>query len=367
MVIIEKSKILCPVLNNAKVITYEQKIIKFNKFKIILTYSLNKEKHNDKVIVFFPGYNNYFYYHNIRLLYPDYDFFSLDIPGYGFNGSNPDYPYEHNGIKVQPNYFDNVDNICDMINTTLSTNYTEENDNINIKKYSKKYLLGFSTGGFIATYYVWKCDTKNNDYFKFDKLLLISPLVGYYINKNYVISSLINVVISFISLFNHKQNLKGDIGKQSPASDKLKTILSSIYSHMSVNNINNINHYINTTNFDNILSKTRSGAYSGWINNINNSVSLMVKSKKKITTNVKLVCSLKHKIGNEFNADEFIMPDFIINNLNNIIDKNKFSYKHFDCCHDAMIQPFSNYFQNIIDIEEITNISFIEIMNELIN
>ena len=374
--------IKCNILKNASKLIYKQKTINFDKFKIILTYSINDissqfikptpqlishifplKKQNNKVIIFLPGYNNYFYYHHVRLSYPDYDFFSLDIPGYGFNGSNSSEPYEYLNEKIEPNYFDNIDNVCDMINSVLSANYSLDDSDIDIKTYNKKYLMGFSTGGFIATNYVYKCDTEiNNKYFKFDKLLLVSPLTKFYLSNNCLINNLTDFILSIINIFNKKTNLNLNSGKPYTYALTVNKLITSIYEKMTLKNniINDCDKYIINTNVTCNLQETAQ-LHSGWFAHINNTTTKIIKSNKKIITPTKLVFSKNHTSKSNTDNDNLLYPKFIIEHLSHIISHDSLMYKQFTCGHDALLEPFDNY-NNDND-----NISFVDICDFLLD
>jgi alpha-beta hydrolase superfamily lysophospholipase len=152
------------------------------------------EKKNNKVILWLPGLNDYYYHFEFgeKLIKNGYDIWAFFPPNYGKNAQNNDSMYHVNDLKE---YFVLIDSIIDDIKV----------------KYSDIILYGHSTGGLVATCY--SKYGKNKD--KISKIILNSPFFDFYMPKMEIVirdmttNNLINIddiwfgkyILSWITVF----------------------------------------------------------------------------------------------------------------------------------------------------------------------
>ena len=100
-------EIICPILkkvNEYKEI-YKQWKLNIKDKEIIVTTCFRRNK---RCIVYIPGFDDYFFYHHVAEEYPDIDFISVDLPGFGNNkGQSFD------------NHLGNMNELCEFISETI--------------------------------------------------------------------------------------------------------------------------------------------------------------------------------------------------------------------------------------------------------
>ena len=355
--------IRCPILlsESETNFAYEQLTFEYEKYKVVVTYSINKNQHNNTAIYFLPGKGNYWYYNHIRRRYPAYDFFSIDLPGFGFNANyeKESYTYENSTTKkkfTQPNnYYDDMDLVFEMLNNSL----------LDLKTYLKlsydaNNLMGFSTGGFIALHHIWKLQILNNSdsYFQINKLLLISPLTRFYFGSKYMDIGM-HLLNNFISLFSYKFDYGIFRSKNNSNTDEINRLLKSIYEYEAETEAK---HKPDEINIQKVLLGDNKSITSGFITTTENTIQKMINSKIKINIPVRMVCSFTNLSSDSlYDADTSLNPDYMLKDIEKIC--GDLSYKQFKCGHDAMCEPYKNYKND--KKSDIDNISSYDIMDFL--
>ena len=311
-------QIECPIISKICEVNpiYEQRIHMIDDSRVVVT---SCKRGNSRCIVYIPGYDDYFYYHHVVEEYPELDFISIDIPGFGYNK-----------FRVFDNHITEMRQICRFISEIM---FIYDVD------YMQVDILGFSMGGQIALYYVWY--SERYSVYKFSNLLLSNPLLNFYTESSIV--WFLAVFISRITyLFSNKINIR-------PRSLKYKSDdlfeLEDIYQK----NINLKKYEI--TNFDvNQIGGTHDKPFSnGTLVTIMNNMSSILYSSG-IMTNTICVCS--KKFGNEpLKEDNVCNPADIFEILPKIC-KNYKIYP-FECGHQPFKQPYY------------AKCNFIEICNQL--
>jgi len=309
------NEIKCPILSKVNQVKklYKQKTILFNDKKVVIT-SVNRN--NDRCIIYLPGFDDYFYHHHVVEEYQNIDFISLDIPGFGFNKGH-DFD----------NHLQNMDTICYYISETTK----------HFCKYKTIDLMGFSTGGHIATYYVWKSE-QDNTLFRFRKLLLISPLLNIYLESTW--SLYLGIFVSRLTYaFSSRINIRSDAWEyESYDYPELKNIYSS----------EKLKKYkIKDFNIFKVGGHFRKPISNGTIVTILNNIQQIIKGNK-ITTPIICVCSTSYG-PNYLTQDSYCHHQDITTILHKISDN--YQLKKFECGHQPLKQPF------------FTDVSFIDICN----
>jgi hypothetical protein len=390
----------CVILNNTVDLKYKQLKIKFNNFDIFITYSINEkiEQKNKKAIIYLPGARYYWFYHHVRIKYPDCDFFSIDLPGFGFNSDYKTNTYKLNGQTIKNNYFD-IDILIEILNITLITfnkqhKLLPKSYEFNFINYKERNILGFSTGGFIGLYYSWTrernerarfcedkisegtrernerarfCEDKISEgtrerkekckyynYFKLDELLLINPLTRYYAGtetNTYLLTNLAYIT----SFYSDTINFYSRGEKKSNHNKYLNKNIKSIFTYMKnydkpvipVDKIDKIDLSILLGNYESLL-------YNGQINTIYIYMSKMIKSNIKINLPVKMICSNKYDNKQSDVTDNVLNPQYMIDDLSKVC--SILSYKKLPVSHRAHLKSFKNN----------DKISFIDVMDYLL-
>lgn len=295
----------CPIMSQVSKfdLLYKQTTHNINGEKVIVTTHLND---NDRIIVYLPGYDDYFYYHHIVNQYKHIDFMSIDLTGFGYNKG---YKYD--------NHITNINDMCFMISNILIL-YSD------VFKGKKVDLLGFSMGGHIAICYVFL--SESFDFmFKFNKLLLTNPLV--YIRVNYSIITYIAVFISRISfIFSPTLNIRPTY-LESEYSDSME--LEDIYSSETLK-------YLNIKNFDTCqISGKNPEFYNGTMVSVLNSVQTLCRSTG---INTKCICVCSKEYGNEpLKKDSVCNPDDTVYYLPKFC--NNLTIRRFETGHNIFRQP----------------------------
>lgn len=362
-----KPTIRCPILlsESETNFAYNQLTFEYEKYKVVITYSINKNKSNNTAIYFLPGKGNYWYYNHVRRRYPAYDFFSIDLPGFGFNANYETglYTYENSTTKkkfTQPNnYYDDMDLVFEMLNNSLLDLKTYLKTTLD-KSYSTNNLMGLSTGGFIALHHIWKLQILNNSdsYFQIDKLLLISPLTRFYFGSKYMDIG-IHLLNNFISLFSYKFDYGIFRSASNLYSDEINRLLNSIYDEEAKSK----KPKPTEINIRKVLLDDDKSITSGYITTTENTIQKMINSKKKINIPVRMVCSLTNSSESLFDADSILKPDYMLEDISKICGNNNFFHSQFKCGHDAMCEPYETY-QND-GKSDMDNISYENIMDYL--
>lgn len=177
----------CPIMSKVCKVTpiYTQNEHFFDDVKIIVTSCF---RNNERCIVYIPGYDDYFYHHHVVSEYPNIDFMSIDIPGFGYNKG---YPFD--------NHLENISKLCLYISKAIIY-YLDKFPHMNVD------ILGFSMGGHIAMCYVWLSE-RVNYLFRFRKLLLTNPLTCFHI-KNNIVTFLAEFISRVTYLFSSTINIK---------------------------------------------------------------------------------------------------------------------------------------------------------------
>lgn len=284
---------------------YDQKVYTFNNEKIIVTSCL---RGNKRCVVYIPGYDDYFYYHHIVEEYPDIDFMSIDIPGFGYNKGY---------------YFDNhladMGTLCAYISCALEIYESKT-------PHDRVDILGFSMGGQIALYYVWLSE-HTNGLFKFDNLLLSNPLLNFYID-----SVLIRYAAVFISriiyLFSNKINIRPSLLEyETEYLYELEDIFSS--EKLKKYGVKNFDVWKVGGNFPKPFS-------NGTMVTVMNNMCTMINSTG-ITT--RTICIYSSSFGNtQLKQDNVVNPADIESNLPKICKNYKLC--KFEMGHSPFRQPF---------------------------
>jgi hypothetical protein len=268
-----------------------------------------------RAIYYLPGKDNYWFYNHVRRQYSEYDFFSIDLPGFGFNADYTTglYTYTNfNGEKfTQPNnYFDDMDFVFKMLNQVLMDLKTNQN-----LSYEINDLMGFSTGGFIGLHHVWKLQTlksskKDSDSnFQINNLLLISPLTRFYYDPDYM-NILLHLLNDFISPFDSKFNYGIYRSKNNSYSDKINLLLKSIYEYESKSK-SKPKPKPKSIDIRNVLSNDDNSITSGFITTIEKTIQKMINSSTKIEIPVKMVCSSEYDPSDSlYNMDSLLKPEY---------------------------------------------------------
>jgi hypothetical protein len=90
---------------------------------------------------------------------------------------------------------------------------------------------------------------------------------------------------------------------------------------------------------------------NGWINYVESSTDLMKKNNVKIDCDVYLVCSKKYGTDGYFQYDQFLNPQYILEDIKSIY-KNP-NIKQFKTTHDCLLTPYDNgnniSFKDVLD------------------
>jgi pimeloyl-ACP methyl ester carboxylesterase len=369
--------IKCPILlsESETNFAYEQLTFEYEKYKVVITYSINKTQLNKTAIYFLPGKGNYWFYNHVRRHYPDYDFFSIDLPGFGFNANYETglYTYENSTTKkkfTQPNnYYDDMDLVFEMLNNSLLDLKTYLKTTYLDKSYPINNLMGFSTGGFIALYHIWKLQILNskpnpnpdqNSYFPINKLLLISPLTRFYFGSKYMDIG-IHLLNNFISLFSYKFDYGIFRSKNNSNTDEINRLLNSIYENEAKVDAKPKPTEIN---IQEVLLGDNKSITSGYITTTENTIQKMINSEIKINIPVRMVCSNNFATSDSlYDTDSSLKPDYMLKDIIKICENNKFYHSQFECGHDAMCEPHNNY--QINEKSDKDDISYQTIMDDL--
>lgn len=305
----------CPIMSKVCKIDllYEQNKHEIDNKTVIVTTHFNNNK---RIIVYLPGFDDYFYYANIVDQYKYIDFISIDLPGFGYNKG---YTYD--------NHISNINDMCFTISNVM-TLYTEFFVGKDVD------ILGFSMGGHIAMCYVWLSETFKF-MFPFRRLLLSNPLLHFRIDYHFL--STIAVMISRVTYaFSSTWNIK-------------PTYLESVYEdNMELENIyskQSLKHY----NIDNFNTCELAGVkpkefYNGTMVSVLNSVQNLCMSDGIKT---RCICVCSKSFGNEpLKQDSICDPDDTCYYLPKIC--TDFSIKKFEMGHNAFKQPFyanTNYIE----------------------
>ncbi len=130
-------------------------------------------------ILYVHGYNDYFFQSDMARRFRDslYNFYAVDLRRYGRSLSADQTPFEVRNLKE---YFDDIDAAVEMIKSEGAT---------------KIILMGHSTGGLIASYYVGS----QQDDPSVDGLILNSPYLGQ--NLSWVLRNVALPVVSALGYY----------------------------------------------------------------------------------------------------------------------------------------------------------------------
>jgi alpha-beta hydrolase superfamily lysophospholipase len=310
-------EIECPILSkiNETNPIYKQKILRIANNDIIVTTAF---RGNRRCIVYIPGYDDHWYLHHVFEEYPHLDFISIDIPGFGFNKN-----------RYFDNHLENMQLICHFISEATRQCCAHEIVD----------CLGFSLGGHISLYYTWTSEF-NKRLFKFNKLLLVSPLVNIYCDST--LALYLGIFVSRVTYaFTNKLNVRYDAGEYEYRDyPELKNIYES--EKLKKYNVTDFNIYKIGGKFSKPISN---GTVVTILNNINE-----IKKGYKIQTPVICVCSSSYG-PNELTQDNVCHHQDITDYLDEIC-RNHVIHK-FKCGHHPLRQPF------------FTDVSFVDICNKL--
>jgi hypothetical protein len=297
--------IKCPILKkiNEYHSKYEQTQIIINDKEIVVTKCF---RGNSRCIVYICGFDDYFYHYHVVEEYLDLDFIAIDLPGFG---KNKGYEFD--------NHLENMELLCDCLSKT-------------IKLYCSKFeivdILGFSMGGNIALYYVWSAE-RNYELFLPRKLLLLSPLVNFYIEWP-GIAILATLLSRICYLFSNRIDLHYSYFDKE-TEDMLE--LEDIYSSEKLNKYEIEDFDIN-----------RIGGYhikpfsNGTVVTVLNNINTMVNSTG-ITTET--ICLSSNKYGNEpLKEDPAVNPEDIKYYLEKICEN--LILNQVECGHQPLRQPY---------------------------
>lgn len=339
--------IKCPILTNINNVdkkkTYKQYLLDFpeDKFNTIITTKIG-ESINKKSIIYLCGFNDYFYHHHITIDYEDYDFYIVDLPGFGFNSNYEfgSYIYkDSNNIlyKQHNNYYDNMDYLFDCLNKTMKQLKIEFKDRFD--NYQNDIILcGHSTGGHIAYSHIYNMIKRDNDDdFKFTKLSLNSPLTRFYLSSNYLLDNLFHFTIQILYFLGININIRTNAGKET---NEKNLSLKEIYKKEPLlqkylpENKDDIDKIFNTTV---VLTKFYQKAYVNWIYVTEENTNKMLKDKDKLKFSTFVVTSIKHGFDIQ-NNDSTLDPLEIRNDLSKIFDKKSILFLELPTPHQAFLE-----------------------------
>ena len=323
---------------------YKQSEIEFDDFKIILTTSIIERSlsqtpdsgQNKKAIFFFTGIHKYYFYHYIRILYLDYDFYIVDIPSFGFNNN-----YEYKNIKIPNSYFDDEN----LLNTYLYKTFNFLSENYSLNKYDEIDLLGFSTGGLIILNFMLEYEKNPIKSLTFNKIMLNSPLTRIYAGSSYL-TYFFKYLSYFVGIFSNKIDISPYTGTKSNEIVIFNKCLDDIYLNLNIDE----NYYIDL----NYTSDIAQPKYPEWINCCGRIYNKLIKNK--INTKVNCVSSNQYTSNpTYYNGDCYTNPEYIFTDLALIC--NNYKLKQYNTGHDTFLEPFNDDHK----------VSYIEIFNFLEN
>ena len=298
---------------------------------ILLTeFRKDKDKQADNVLLYFCGYDDYFYhFHIFKYEKKNIDVIVVDIPGFGYNKRYP----KNNSYPVASrfNFYDKLEDIVKYL--SVAFDYIK-----NELPYENTYLYGHSTGGnIIINYLNWlQCKAKP---IEFTRVLLCSPLTRFY-DPSPIKLVLLVIFAILVSLIDQFFDINALIHGTNKVSDKT-------FYNKALNNIHGTNDlcYINF----NYTGKVKQPAFAGWIAFVELYTRIIKMTKVQIDCPVRMVTSQSYGTTGYFNTDAYLNPEYMVEDCKEMF-KN-LEYRQFKVGHDALLDPSDNgYATTYVDI-----------------
>jgi len=252
---------------------------------------------------YFCGYDDYFYHFHVFEYAKDFDVLVVDIKGWGYNKRYCSrFPYP---VESKFNYYDNAPYIIE--NLEVAFNFCN-----NKYKFKNKYLYSHSTGCNIVNTYLYHLQS-NKKPIEFTRVFLCSPLTRFY-DPSPIKLILLIMLSMFLGLFTKNFDINALINGPNKPSDKTdyNRALNSIHRTKGLNYIHN--------GYTAVVAQPK---LNGWINYVESSTDLMKKNNVKIDCDVYLVCSKKYGTYGYFQHDQYLNPQYILEDIKSIYNSFK--------------------------------------------
>jgi hypothetical protein len=281
-----------------------------DKSVLLTEFRKNKDKPADNVIIYFCGYDDYFY-HFFLFDYEkkDFDIIVVDIPGFGYNKRySKNKPYQ---VERLYNFYSRLSDITKPLDVAFDYCFTKYS-------YNSTYLYSHSTGCNIVINYL---QNQKQD-MKFTKILLCSPLTRFY-DPSPLKMMLVMILCMIFGFFTNYLDINALINGIDKKTDKTNynKALNEIYGTVDLEYVNH--------NYTSVVEQPK---FNGWINFVQNSLNGV-----KLNYNVSLICSQQYGKSGYFVSDAFLNPQYMVEDIRKIFKDPKI--RQYRCGHDCLVSP----------------------------